>query len=207
MISLIMTKNKLRAFEFEPYLSRTTKNQHFYTIWGFVYRFRGYFVSFQSCYYEGKPYPVGDFVPQENCTMLCFCHGYGPPSPCVPMCQRLPVPTCEIGKELYSYDDEEDQYGCRCKMTVCRDEDWKVGIKTVPQGKSDFFFDKNLNLVDECSDIRENSTKGLFFRDACGKWRLGTLSKPWRQWQRRKIKGLMSKTMALHVRYCSLYIS
>jgi len=38
---------------------------------------------------------------------------------------------------------------------------------------------------------------------------LGSLSKPGRQRQRkrRQTKGLMSKTMAVHVRYKSLYIS
>ena len=40
-------------------------------------------------------------------------------------------------------------------------------------------------------------------------WIIGTLSKPRRQRQRErhKTKGLMSKTIAVHVRYNPLYIS
>lgn len=117
MTSLMLTKINFALSNLNPICNGQRIN--IFTQYEVVWRFRGYFVSFQSCYYEDTPYPVGDFVPQENCTMLCFCSGYGPPSPCVPMCQRLPVPTCEIGKKLYSYD-EENQYGCLCKMTVCR---------------------------------------------------------------------------------------
>ena len=35
---------------------------------------------------------------------------------------------------------------------------------------------------------------------------LGILRKPQRQWERRQTKGLMSKTIAVHVRCKSLYI-
>jgi len=74
----------------------------------------------ESCYYEGKPYSVGELVPQENCSMLCFCNGYGRPNPCFPMCQRRRIRPCEVGEELYSYN-EENEYGCPCEMTACRE--------------------------------------------------------------------------------------
>ena len=36
------------------------------------------------------------------------------------MCQPLPAPTCEAGKELYTYY-EENEYGCPCEMNACRE--------------------------------------------------------------------------------------
>jgi len=55
--------------------------------------------------------------------------------------------------------------------------------------------------------VRYNSSMVYFF--AVLYKTTGSLSKPWRRRQRKRqqTKGLMSKTMAVHVRYKSLYIS
>ena len=67
--------------------------------------------------------------------------------------------------------------------------------------------EKNLLRLEKISKCRENMASLVYEGKIAATSLIGNLSKPRRQRERRQTKGLMSNTIAVHVRYKSLYIS